>query len=141
MMVRFNSLIPELYVSDIEASLIFYCHLDFKILYKRELEKFTFLEREGSQLMLEELNDDSWKTGVIEIPFGRGVNFQLRVNDVDRLYAVSMKNGFQIYKPIYEKWYRVNDCLHGHRQFLIQDPDGYLLRFFQTLGTRETNYG
>ena len=46
-------------------------------------------------------------------------------------------NGFQIYKPIYEKWYRVNDYyLYGHRQFLIQDPDGYLLRFFQELGTR-----
>ena len=136
MKIKLNCLIPELYVSDIEASLIFYSHLDFKILYKREHEKFVFLEREGSQLMLEESNDDIWKTGVIEMPFGRGVNFQIRVNDVDRLHEVSMKNGFQIYKAIYEKWYRVNDCLYGHRQFLIQDPDGYLLRFFQELGTR-----
>ncbi|OGV31177.1 MAG: hypothetical protein A3E88_03560, partial [Legionellales bacterium RIFCSPHIGHO2_12_FULL_35_11] len=119
-------------------SLIFYCHLNFKILYKREPEKFVFLEREGSQLMLEELNDDSWKTGVLEIPFGRGINFQIRVNDVDQLYKVSTQNGFQIYKTIYEKWYRVDDRLYGHRQFLIQDPDGYLLRFFQELGMKES---
>ena len=138
MTVNFNSLIPELYVRDIEASLIFYCHLNFKILYKREPEKFVFLEREGSQLMLEELNDDSWKTGVMEIPFGRGINFQIRVNDIDQLYKVSMQNGFKIYKTIYEKWYRVEDRLYGHRQFFIQDPDGYLLRFFQELGMRES---
>jgi len=49
-----------------------------------------------------------------------------------------MQNGFKIYKTIYEKWYRVEDRLYGHRQFFIQDPDGYLLRFFQELGMRES---
>ena len=36
-----------------------------------------------------------------------------------------------------EKWYRKNDKEVGHKQFLVQDPDGYLLRFFQDLGIRE----
>lgn len=138
MTIKFNSLIPELYVRDIGKSLAFYNRLDFQILYQRESEKFAFLECEGSQLMLEELNDDSWMTGRAEIPLGRGINFQIRVNNVDQLYNVSTQENFQIYKPVYEKWYPVKDHLQGNRQFLVQDPDGYLLRFFQDLGSKQT---
>jgi hypothetical protein len=39
--------------------------------------------------------------------------------------------------PMEEKWYRANDTQLGNRQFIVQDPDGYLLRFFQDLGTRK----
>ena len=35
-----------------------------------------------------------------------------------------------------EKWYRKNDTEVGNKQFLVQDPDGYILRFFQNLGMR-----
>jgi hypothetical protein len=35
-----------------------------------------------------------------------------------------------------EKWYRVNDQETGNKQFLVQDPDGYLLRFFEDLGIK-----
>lgn len=136
MTVKLNNLIPELYVSNINKSLAFYTRLDFKILYQREAEKFIFLEREDVQLMLEELNDNSWNTGTMEAPFGRGINFQIQVNDVDPLYATALRNGFKIYLPLYEKWYRINEQLRGNRQFLIQDPDGYLLRFSQDLGNK-----
>jgi len=37
---------------------------------------------------------------------------------------------------IEEKWYRTGDTMGGNRQFLIQDPDGYLLRFFTHLGDK-----
>jgi hypothetical protein len=37
---------------------------------------------------------------------------------------------------IEEKWYRANDVELGNRQFIILDPDGYMLRFFQDLGER-----
>ncbi len=35
-----------------------------------------------------------------------------------------------------DKWYRTGGQELGFRQFLIQDPDGYLPRFAQSLGTR-----
>lgn len=39
-------------------------------------------------------------------------------------------------KQVEDQWYRDNDILHGQRNFLVQDPDGYLLRFAQILGTK-----
>ncbi|MFE5430816.1 hypothetical protein [Peribacillus simplex] len=38
---------------------------------------------------------------------------------------------------IQENWYRADTKLVGQKEFLIMDPDGYLLRFVQTLGERE----
>jgi hypothetical protein len=35
-----------------------------------------------------------------------------------------------------EKWYRTGARETGVRQFLVQDPDGYLLRLQQRLGER-----
>ena len=35
-----------------------------------------------------------------------------------------------------EKWYRKDSIEVGNKQFLVQDPDGYLLRFTQDLGKR-----
>ena len=36
-----------------------------------------------------------------------------------------------------EQWYRINTIEEGVKELLIQDPDGYLLRFQQYLGERE----
>lgn len=36
-----------------------------------------------------------------------------------------------------EKWYRQNDKLLGEKNFLVMDPDGYLLRFIEDLGEKE----
>jgi len=36
-----------------------------------------------------------------------------------------------------EKWYRKDDVEVRNRQFLVQDPNDYMLRFFEDLGTRE----
>lgn len=35
-----------------------------------------------------------------------------------------------------ERWYERDADAIGVRQFAVQDPDGYLLRFSQTLGVR-----
>ena len=34
------------------------------------------------------------------------------------------------------KWYRTGDVESGVAQFLVTDPDGYLLRFQSSLGKR-----
>lgn len=52
--MRFNSLIPELTVSDIEKTKEFYINvLSFRIEYERPEDKFVFLSLEGNQLMFE----------------------------------------------------------------------------------------
>jgi catechol 2,3-dioxygenase-like lactoylglutathione lyase family enzyme len=79
--MKFNPLIPELYCSNFERSLEFYTNLvGFSVSYSRPEEKFAFLEREGAQLMIEELmqSDRTWLAGRLEHPYGRGVNLQIR---------------------------------------------------------------
>jgi len=43
---------------------------------------------------------------------------------------------WQLYEQPNEAWYRVGDQEVGQREFLVQDPDGYLLRFVERLGMR-----
>jgi catechol 2,3-dioxygenase-like lactoylglutathione lyase family enzyme len=134
-----NPLIPELYCSDFQRSLKFYTDiLGFRLAYARPEERFAFLEREGAQLMIEQSTNPArtWLTGELSPPYGRGINFQIAVSDVDALYAAVQTNGARIFLPMEEKWYRRDATLLGNRQFLVLDPDGYLLRFFQDLGVR-----
>ena len=79
----------------------------------------------------------TWQTGELEYPLGRGVNFQIEVPDVDLLLTRLRKNKIELFMELEEKWYRKDDVEVGNRQFLVQDPDGYLLRFFEDMGTRE----
>ena len=38
-----------------------------------------------------------------------------------------------------ENWYRQDEYLLGNKEFLVQDPDGYLLRFSEDLGKKKVN--
>jgi catechol 2,3-dioxygenase-like lactoylglutathione lyase family enzyme len=129
---------------DIEVSLGFYTELlDFKIQYQRPEDGFAMLEREGSRIMLDEIRADAkpqpdrlWFAGPLEYPLGRGINLQIIVRNVDDLYAKAKSGGARIFLPMEAKWYRVDEIFVGNRQFIVQDPDGYLLRFFQDLGEK-----
>ncbi len=137
--MNINLLVPELYVSDFDRSLAFYRdRLDFQILYMRAEERFAFLEREGAQLMIEQSTDPAraWHSGELAHPYGRGINLQIRVSAVDVLHAALVAARVSFSVAMEEKWYRRDDELVGNRQFVIQDPDGYLLRFYQDLGAR-----
>ena len=48
----------------------------------------------------------------------------------------SKKKNYVIAFDIEENWYRHDDKMLGNKEFLIQDPDGYLLRFTQDLGEK-----
>jgi hypothetical protein len=52
------------------------------------------------------------------------------------LRSAVVEEDLPVFMEIEEAWYRRKDVEVGNRQFLVQDPDGYLLRFFQDLGTR-----
>ena len=82
--MEFNSLIPELSVSNIETSRKFYEDIGFKLEYERKEDKFCFMSLEKNQIMIQEQNDN-WTVGKMEYPFGRGINISMRVKDVEKI--------------------------------------------------------
>lgn len=127
--MKFNSLIPELSVSSIEASKDFYVNkLGFKIEYERKENKFIFISFECNQIMLEEINNH-WSVGKLEYPFGRGVNFEMTVSNIDELYNKVKASNITLFKDLMISNYRKDNKTIVQKEFLIQDPDGYLLRF------------
>ncbi len=126
--IIFNKLIPELSVSNIENSKQFYLSLGFSVLYERVEDKFCFLELDGCQLMIEETNDN-WNTGKLEYPYGRGMNISMEVKDIDSIYYKVKEKAYPIFRDMQVDKYQVDDKVYFDKEFLIQDLDGYLLRF------------
>ena len=136
--LEFNKNIPELSVTNLENSLTFYKTAGFKLEYNRPENKFAFISLGEVQFMLQELsNNDKWNLSPLNYPFGNGINFQLEVENINIIYNNLKKHNYKITFEIEENWYRQNDKLLGNKEFLIQDPDGYLLRFSQDLGEKE----
>ena len=136
-----STMVPELLVSDLDASLRFWCGLcGFAVAYDRPEDRFAFLDRAGRQIMLEEAMAPGrrWVTAPLERPFGRGINLQITVDDVAPILASLGGAGWPLFLEPEEVWYRAGASETGVRQFLVQDPDGYLLRFCQELGERPT---
>ena len=134
------SVIPEFDVADLARSLSFYVDvLGFSVGFERPEERFAYLTRGPVHLMLEQGDGPGrrFRTAPLEYPFGRGMNLQIEVPDVDHLHAQALKAGAAIYIALEERWYRRGDEEVGNRQFVVIDPDGYLLRFFSDLGRRK----
>jgi len=136
-------LVPELKVVDIARSLAFWCDIiGFDVRFDRPEDGFAYLNLEGAEIMLDQRGAGPlerrgiWETGPMEHPFGRGINFQINCTDYDGILARLTASGVPIYFGPEERWYRTGDKETGVRQFLAQDPDGYLLRVQQVIGTR-----
>lgn len=136
--VKQNPLVPVLYCSSFIDSVRFYTDtLGFSIIYERPESKFCFLARDGAQLMLEEVGaDKQWHTADLQRPFGRGVNMQFMTTRVSELFEKLLGTGQDFFAPLEEKQYQRKEDIVLCRQFVVQDPDGYLLRFSEHLGTR-----
>lgn len=126
--MKFNSLIPELSVTNIEKSKEFYLSLGFKIMYERKEDKFCFLYLEDNQIMIEEINNN-WNVGEMKYPFGNGINISMAVSDIDSFYESIISKKIVLFRKIKTSKYRVDDMIYEDKEFLLQDPDGYLLRF------------
>ena len=126
--IVYNSLIPELSVSNIDISKKFYLDLGFKIRYERKENKFCFLQLEGNQIMIEE-NNDNWNTGKLEHPYGRGINLSMTVSNIEKMYEILKEKNIKFFLDLEIHEYRIDDKISYDKEFLIQDPDGYLLRF------------
>ena len=132
-------LVPELQVSDLAVSLEFYTRvLGFSVKWSRPEERFAFLEHQEASIMLEQAGGPGRRitTGPLEQPFGRGVNFQIVTSNVDSLAERIEAAGYRLLIPLEERWYRKGSGRVGQRQFVVADPDGYLLRFIRVIGTQ-----
>ncbi len=127
-------LIPELYVRDLDRSLNFYCELlGFQVQYERPDERFAYVAREGAELMLEEPVGRVWLSAPLVYPFGVGANFQIQVSDAEHLHTGCLQNGIVVLCALEVKRYKRGETFINVRQFVIQDPDGYLLRFSESV--------
>lgn len=122
-------MIPELSVFDIEQTKRFYNDLGFKIEYERPEEKFIFMSFQDSQFMFEQIHDNGWNIGELIYPLGRGINFSIVIDDIEGLYKLVKTLNLEIYRELNRSIYQVNGIEETQTEFLIQDPNGYLLRF------------
>ena len=137
---RWAPLVPELLVADLTRSTAFWCgHVGFSVAYARPEEGFAYLDLDGAQIMLEQQDDASrnWLTASLDPPLGRGINFQIEVGDLQAILDSLQAAAWPLFMDLEEKWYRVGDHERGQWQFLVQDPDGYLLRLVADLGVRQ----
>jgi catechol 2,3-dioxygenase-like lactoylglutathione lyase family enzyme len=134
----FTPLAPELMVSDLQVSLRFWCEgLGFGVVYDAPEHGFAYLERGDLQVMLEQYGaDERWLVAPMERPYGRGINLKLRVASLAPILDSLQKLDWPLFRPPVDEWYQTGPVETGNRQFLVQDPDGYLLRFAEDMGSR-----
>jgi catechol 2,3-dioxygenase-like lactoylglutathione lyase family enzyme len=126
------ALIPELSVTDLASSLAFYCDLlGFSVGHSRLNEGFALVELGQAALMLDQIGmGRDWVTGPLDRPLGRGVNFQIEVASLSPMLARLQQAGTPLFQPVETKSYAAGTDMVTQSQFCVQDPDGYLLRFF-----------
>jgi len=129
-------LVPELSVRDLAKSLAFWCGAcGFAVICDRPERAFACIQRGSARVMLDQLGTDrDWVTGPLEPPLGRGINLEIAVEDIAPILAALAAVGWPLFLDAEEKTYRVGEGAVTVRQFLVQDPDGYLLRFSERIG-------
>lgn len=89
----------------------------FSVLYARPEERFAYLDRKGAQIMIEEHCEPDMRSWIADTRRDAGARNFLEME---------------------EKCYRRDNVLLGVRQFIVLDPDGYLLRFSESLSEKST---
>lgn len=130
-------IVPEFAVSDVIRSRSFYCDiLGFECVYDRPEEGFCYLTLDGADLMLDQIGDGRTFEEVhlpTGYPFGKGVNIQIQVKAIAPLVTALGAAKVRLFLDVEDRWYRRGELEVGNRQFVVPDPDGYLLRFFEPL--------
>jgi hypothetical protein len=135
------ALVPELLVTELDLSLAFHVELcGFRIRISRPEDGFAYLELGHAQIMLEKLSDKAWQTAHLSPPLGRGINLQIEVAEIKALHASVTQAEWPLFAPLTTQWYRDGTIEHGQTEFLLQNPDGYLLRFMQNLDQRPATH-
>lgn len=142
------TLVPELYVSDLQRSLDFYVRqLGFNLLYERPEEGYAFLALGGAQIILEQTASVGTTTGnkaeeemqravKPAYPLGRAITLQIEIEDVSAYVERLRRTGYPLAVEPHDRWFRTDGELSGSRRLPVTDPDGYLIRLAEYLGTR-----
>ena len=116
-------IVPELIVSNIEASLHFYNGLGFEkdntgVVDERGAQWYSLAQGDANLWLLREDTVEGFNP---DEPRGNGVHLYLMVDDVDALYEKMKQDprGGVIALDVSTQWY-------GLREFKIADPDGYV---------------
>jgi catechol 2,3-dioxygenase-like lactoylglutathione lyase family enzyme len=130
-------MVAELHVNDLDASLAFWQGIiGFETAYKREEEKFVYLEHpEGHQIMLCQRHG-RFETGPMRPPLGQGAMFQIYLLDISSILAKLRARNWPMYLELREVWRKTGDRESGQQEVFVQDPDGYLLMLAQSIGER-----
>ena len=125
-------------MKSVATSTHFWCELlGFEVLYDRPEEGFAYLALGDAHVMLEQIGvGRNWITGRLHPPLGRGINLQISVSSITPLVESLRIAGWALFMQPETKWYRTGGGEAGVEQFLVTDPDGYLLRFQSSLGRR-----
>lgn len=127
----FASIVPEFLVRDFARSRAFWCDvLGFQAVFERT--GFAYLRYQAVEVMIAAATGH-WETGPLEPPLGRGLNFQMFLGPPETFAAKLRAAGWPLYQDVHEAWYLSSGVNRGYRQCLVQDPDGYLLRFAEKL--------
>lgn len=131
------ALVAEFMVSDHDRTLAFWTGpMGFSLAFSRPAQRLSCVTRpEGAQVMFYE-RDGDWETGPMQPPFGRGAIIQIFVADAAGIHAATLAAGLVPFVPLREKWRDWGDRLGGQREFLVQDPDGYLIMVAERIGER-----
>ena len=134
------ALVPELAVTNCAASRAFYTQIiGFTVLYDRPEEGFAYLTLGRAHLMIDELGEGRTFGGAHlpqSQPFGKGMNLQIQTPNLQEILSRLKSADIPLYLPPEERWYRSGTREIGQRQFVVADPDGYLLRLCSPLGDR-----
>jgi catechol 2,3-dioxygenase-like lactoylglutathione lyase family enzyme len=132
------ALVPELLVTDLHRSIEFWCGAcGFELRYSRPEERFAYIALGKAHVMLEQVGvGRNWVTSELEAPLGRGINFQISVPDTGEIVKTLELAGVELFMQPETRWYQMVDDEAGVKQFLVTDPDGYLIRFQSSIGRR-----
>ena len=53
----------------------------------------------------------------------------MTIKDIDEYYNMIKEKNIKLFEKIKISKYKVDNVFYEDKEFLIQDPDGYLLRF------------
>lgn len=117
-----------LLVEDIQKSADFYKQLGFAVTEERpDIATIVRLDKFWVELLLKtKVVSREYKEDVNNPQKGAGIYLQVQVGDTDAFYETVLKNG--VNPPNKPK-----DFPWGQREFIVIDPDGYKIAFFNQI--------
>ena len=141
MTFEIEPLVPELWCSDFRKSMEFYTEcIGFAVAQQRGQDPHAYLSLNRAQIMIAHWTLDGswapWQPEAMKQPFGRGINLQFMVDDVQLLRDRVLSKGIKPFRDLHDTEIWKTHCMDTRRQFMVLDPDGYLLRFSQIVSMR-----